>query len=164
MRRWMALHDVVMRGDVAKIKTLVAQGMDVDAMDHTGWSPLHTAAYVGDVEAVKTLVALGANKEQGDQVDRVRIDAAAPRVTEWARGGNEDAWGARREQGGEECCRSDAAVQRLRPRSDGGGEGADGAARGHPGEELSAMHAAALVALGARKEVKSADDGAAQAC
>ena len=63
MRRRMALHNVAMRGDVAKITTLVAQGMDVDAMDHTGWSPLHTAAYVGDVEAVKTLVALGANKE-----------------------------------------------------------------------------------------------------
>ena len=54
----MDLHDAAGDGDVVTIRTLVAQGADVEAVDGDGDWPLHVAALEGHVEAVKTLVEL----------------------------------------------------------------------------------------------------------
>jgi ankyrin repeat protein len=54
----MDLHDAAGDGDVVTIRTLVAQGADVEAVDDDGDWPLHVAALEGHVEAVKTLVEL----------------------------------------------------------------------------------------------------------
>jgi|TARA_B110000503_G_C6778773_1_gene262412 ankyrin repeat protein len=54
----MDLHDAAGDGDVVTIRTLVAQGADVEAVDDDGDRPLHVAALEGHVEAVKTLVEL----------------------------------------------------------------------------------------------------------
>jgi ankyrin repeat protein len=62
----MDLHDAVTSGDVATIRTLVAQGADVEAEDDNGMKPLNLAAALGQVEAVKTLVELKADIEAED--------------------------------------------------------------------------------------------------
>ena len=48
----MDLHDAAGDGDVVTIRTLVAQGADVEAENDDGVRPLHVAALEGHVEAV----------------------------------------------------------------------------------------------------------------
>ena len=46
-------------GQVAVVKTLLAAGADVAAMNCSGWFALHLAAQHGDVPTVRALLAAG---------------------------------------------------------------------------------------------------------
>jgi ankyrin repeat protein len=55
--------DAAMRGDVASVRSLLAQGADVNAAHGDGMTALHWAAAQGDVEMASVLVYAGANLE-----------------------------------------------------------------------------------------------------
>lgn len=57
----LALINFAMRGNVEQVKSLVAQGADINATDSTGWTALMFAARDGHFEVVKLLLANGAN-------------------------------------------------------------------------------------------------------
>ena len=44
-------------GDAETLRTLVAQGVDVNVRDKNGWTPLHVATQYGHAEAMRTLIA-----------------------------------------------------------------------------------------------------------
>ncbi|BAH39355.1 MAG TPA: ankyrin repeat domain-containing protein [Gemmatimonas aurantiaca] len=52
--------DAVMRGDSARVRALIKQGMDVNASQPDGMSALHWAAQRGDLNAAQMLVYAGA--------------------------------------------------------------------------------------------------------
>jgi ankyrin repeat protein len=54
------LFAAVQRADVAEVRSLVAAGVDVEAMDDFGTS-MHRAAGEGHVDVLKVLAELGAN-------------------------------------------------------------------------------------------------------
>ncbi|MCA0377442.1 MAG: ankyrin repeat domain-containing protein [Gemmatimonadetes bacterium] len=54
------LADAVMRGDSARVRTLIRQGMDVNAAQADGMTALHWAAQRGDLGSAQVLVAAGA--------------------------------------------------------------------------------------------------------
>jgi hypothetical protein len=72
----MDLHDAAMRGDVVRLRRLVAAGADVDEPDERGIRALHWAAAMGQVETVRALVRLGA--------DKGATDARGRRPLHWA--------------------------------------------------------------------------------
>ncbi|HXK12644.1 MAG TPA: ankyrin repeat domain-containing protein [Vicinamibacteria bacterium] len=51
------------RGDVAQVKTLLAQGADPDAGDRSGWTGLHQAAETGDLALARVLLEAGAHPD-----------------------------------------------------------------------------------------------------
>jgi ankyrin repeat protein len=53
------LHRAAANGDVAQIKTLLAQGANPNARDSSGRTPLHVAAFGSHYDAVRALVAGG---------------------------------------------------------------------------------------------------------
>jgi ankyrin repeat protein len=55
------LHKAVINGNIDQIRTLIAQGADVNACDKEGMTPLHIAAFNDKDKAVTTLLELGAN-------------------------------------------------------------------------------------------------------
>ena len=55
--------DAAMRGDTAKVRTLLKQGVDANAAQADGMTALHWAAARGDVQSVRTLVFAGARLE-----------------------------------------------------------------------------------------------------
>lgn len=57
----LALINFAMRGNAEQVKSLVAQGADINATDSTGWTALMFAARDGHFEVVKLLLAKGAN-------------------------------------------------------------------------------------------------------
>ena len=63
------LYGAAQRGDVAKMRRLVAAGANVNAPGDGGGRPLHWAAVGGQVEATRGLVEMGA--------DLNALDAAA---------------------------------------------------------------------------------------
>lgn len=54
-------EDAVSHGDVQTVRTLLAQGADVDSRDHFGQTALMLAAHAGHREIVETLIAHRAN-------------------------------------------------------------------------------------------------------
>jgi ankyrin repeat protein/beta-lactamase regulating signal transducer with metallopeptidase domain/Tol biopolymer transport system component len=56
-----ALQVAVCVGDMARVRTLVEQGANVDAQDELGWTPLYWATCLGRTEVAKLLVADGAS-------------------------------------------------------------------------------------------------------
>ncbi|WP_396224645.1 ankyrin repeat domain-containing protein, partial [Gemmatimonas sp.] len=54
------LADAVMRGDTARVRALLKQGVDVNAAQPDGMSPLHWAAQRGDLSSAQVLVYAGA--------------------------------------------------------------------------------------------------------
>lgn len=44
-------------GDAARIRSLVARGVDVNVRNKDGWTPLHVATQYGHVEAMRTLIS-----------------------------------------------------------------------------------------------------------
>jgi ankyrin repeat protein len=73
---WKAARD----GDVEKIKTLLAEGENVNAK-HDGDTPLHEAAYHKQAEAIKELVQLGgkinAKNDEGDTPIKLAVQNGA---------------------------------------------------------------------------------------
>jgi hypothetical protein len=55
------LFEAVKKGDTAVVRSLLAQGADVNARDEDQWTPLHLALSYGQPEAGVLLVAAGAN-------------------------------------------------------------------------------------------------------
>lgn len=43
-------------GDAARIRMLVAEGVDVNVRDKNGWTPLHVATQYGHTEAMRALI------------------------------------------------------------------------------------------------------------
>ncbi len=57
------LHYAALEDDVPLVKTLLAEGADVNATDKSGLTPLHFACYEGNVEAVRILLDARPNLE-----------------------------------------------------------------------------------------------------
>ena len=55
------LHDAAKEGDLAKVKSLIAEGSDVNVKTGTGTIPLHFAADRGHKELVELLISKGAD-------------------------------------------------------------------------------------------------------
>lgn len=55
------LHIACQKGNVKAVKTLLAQGYDVNAVDNAGWTPLHEACNHGFQDIVELLLQSGAN-------------------------------------------------------------------------------------------------------
>jgi len=62
-----SLHAAIKAGDLAEVKRLIAQGVDVNASEGDGtWTPLAEAAYRGHSEIVKVLLSNGAEVDKAD--------------------------------------------------------------------------------------------------
>ena|SRR5882762_1993421 len=63
-----ALIEAAGKGDVARMRHLIDQGADVNAVALDDWTPLTRAASNGRIDAVRLLIASGAdiNKGSGD--------------------------------------------------------------------------------------------------
>ena len=59
------LHSAAVTGDVARLSSLLAQGVDVNMRDKGGWTPLLWAICLGQTEVVELLVAAGADVNAG---------------------------------------------------------------------------------------------------
>jgi ankyrin repeat protein len=55
------LMTAVRRNDVDRVRTLISQGVDVDAVDNNGDAPLVMAAYLGHDEILRLLLEAGAD-------------------------------------------------------------------------------------------------------
>lgn len=73
------LHAAAHRGDVARLKALLAAGAPVDARDAAGRTPLHVATFARQRDAVRTLAASGATLGllEHDRYDAVTSAAVA---------------------------------------------------------------------------------------
>lgn len=73
------LHRAAHEGDIAAIRTHVAEGVDLEARDAAGRTPLHVAAFASQDEAVQALAAAGAdlNALEHRAYDIVTIAAVA---------------------------------------------------------------------------------------
>ncbi|MBC8217089.1 MAG: ankyrin repeat domain-containing protein, partial [Planctomycetes bacterium] len=54
------LHLAVCLGDLARVKSLVEEGVDVDTKDESGWTPLYWAASTAEEEVAEFLIGKGA--------------------------------------------------------------------------------------------------------
>ncbi|NND71089.1 MAG: c-type cytochrome [Rhodothermales bacterium] len=55
------LHDAIKKGDLASVRTMIAEGVDVDEVDFVSGSPLHIASVKGEFELVELLLEAGAD-------------------------------------------------------------------------------------------------------
>lgn len=49
------------KGDIKTVKSLITEGVDVDAKDNEGLTALMSASFKGHIEVVKALLAAGAD-------------------------------------------------------------------------------------------------------
>ena len=77
--QYTGLFAAALSNNVADIKTLVAKGKKVDAVDSYKRTALHVSAYFGKHDAMRVLVAAGANPNalENDRYDIVTIAAVA---------------------------------------------------------------------------------------
>ena len=65
------LHEAVKAGDISRVRTALAGGEDVNALD-MDWSALHLATALGNTEIVKVLIDGGADVEaKGEPADSI---------------------------------------------------------------------------------------------
>ncbi len=50
------LHLACKKGDVDRVRIILASGGDVNAKDHNGWTPLHEACAFGSLSCVQALL------------------------------------------------------------------------------------------------------------
>ena len=62
------MFEVIGTGNVLRLKELIAQGADINALNEWGGAPLHIASFMGDRNSLKELIANGAdvNVKDGD--------------------------------------------------------------------------------------------------
>jgi ankyrin repeat protein len=58
------LHRACWKGDIICVKTLLAQGIEIDTPDERGFAPLHIAVARGKLEVSRYLIEKGANLEK----------------------------------------------------------------------------------------------------
>ena len=72
------LHEAAIAGDVASIRTLLAEGAEIDARDDTGRTPVMAATAARQVDAVRVLVDAGADVDiRDDRLDNPFLYAGA---------------------------------------------------------------------------------------
>src|SRR5690349_37031 len=65
------LNDASSKGDLERIRNLLALGLDINARDAEGRSPLHCASRDGNLESVLFLIEAGARVDEGRPSDGV---------------------------------------------------------------------------------------------
>ncbi|MGJ7510152.1 ankyrin repeat domain-containing protein [Variovorax sp. GT1P44] len=82
VQAYQGLHQAAWRGDMVRLKALIAAGADLNARDGMGRTPLHVATYARQREAVTALAKAGANLDrlEDDRYDAVTIAAVADDV------------------------------------------------------------------------------------
>ena len=77
--QYTGLHAAAQRGDVAKLRELLAARTDIDARDARGRTALHVATFARQREAIRVLAQSGANlgSLEADRYDAVTIAAVA---------------------------------------------------------------------------------------
>ncbi len=65
----MELQQAALDGNMRKVSTLLADGVDVNAADEEGWTPLRNAVFQENVTVVKLLLAKGADPNTRDRRD-----------------------------------------------------------------------------------------------
>ncbi len=73
------IHEAAKEGDLAKIKSLIAEGSDVNVGDENGLTPLHFAAYGGYKDIAELLILKGANVNAVDKTGANPLHFAARR-------------------------------------------------------------------------------------
>lgn len=71
------LQGAVMQGNLEKVKSLIADGADINAVDRQGWTPLYTAIQRQQKEIAEYLVAKGADVTIADRGGMTPLHAAA---------------------------------------------------------------------------------------
>jgi ankyrin repeat protein len=61
------LHEAAKEGDLAKVKSLIAEVSDVNVSDENGITPFHLAAFGGHKDATELLNLKGANVNAADK-------------------------------------------------------------------------------------------------
>jgi ankyrin repeat protein len=79
---YQGLHRAAWRGDLPRLKALIAGGADLEQRDAMGRTPLHVASYARQREAIGVLAKAGARLDafENDRYDAVTIAAVADDV------------------------------------------------------------------------------------
>jgi len=77
--RYTGLHAAAHKGDLVKLKKLLASGASLNARDQFGRTPVHVATFAKHPEIIRALALAGANLEllENDRYDAVTIAAVA---------------------------------------------------------------------------------------
>ena len=71
------IHEAAKQGDLAKVKSFIAEGSDVNVTDENGSTPLHYAAYGGFKKLAELLILEGANVNAADKTGTTPLHFAA---------------------------------------------------------------------------------------
>lgn len=71
------LIDAAGRGDLARVKALLAEGADVNARDEMGVTPLMQASLAGNTDVVRFLLDKGADLNRQNKIGMTALTAAA---------------------------------------------------------------------------------------
>jgi ankyrin repeat protein len=129
------LHEAAVRNDTVTVRTLLAQGADVSAVDQNGFSPLHVAAMAGNSAVAELLLDADAEIETTTQSGWHALNFAAQR-------GHPDVVELLLERGADVESRDEYGWTSLHQAAD----------EGHP--EVAAV----LLAHGADKNAKATND------
>lgn len=79
VQAYQGLQQAASRGDVARLKSLIASGADLEAPDASGRTAVHIAAHARQREALRVLAQAGASLDrlESDRYDAVTIAAVA---------------------------------------------------------------------------------------
>ncbi|XP_065343485.1 tonsoku-like protein [Cloeon dipterum] len=74
------LHLNCIKGNLARVQSLVKNGHPVTVYDNSGWTPIHEAAHHGHAEVVKFLIENGANVNEQGKFDAKAVDGFTPLI------------------------------------------------------------------------------------